>query len=41
MHPTSPLRLNVVETGAAGPTLVFLPGLGGTTRYWRGRLGAL
>ncbi len=24
-----------------GPTLVFLPGLGGTTRYWQGRLGAL
>jgi pimeloyl-ACP methyl ester carboxylesterase len=24
-----------------GPTLVFLPGLSGTTRYWQGRLGDL
>lgn len=24
--------------GTAGPTLVFLPGLGGTTRYWRSRV---
>lgn len=33
--------LNVVETGTDGPTLVFIPGLSGTTRYWQGRLGAL
>jgi Predicted hydrolases or acyltransferases (alpha/beta hydrolase superfamily) len=24
-----------------GPTLVFIPGLSGTTRYWQGRLGVL
>lgn len=34
--------LKVIETGAAdAPTLVFIPGLSGTTRYWEGRLGAL
>jgi pimeloyl-ACP methyl ester carboxylesterase len=34
--------LNVIKTGAAdAPTLVFIPGLSGTTRYWEGRLGAL
>lgn len=34
--------LNVIETGIAdAPTLVFIPGLGATTRYWKGRLGAL
>jgi pimeloyl-ACP methyl ester carboxylesterase len=26
--------LHVVERGTRGPTLVFLPGVGGTTRYW-------
>lgn len=35
-------RLHFLETGAEGsPTLVFIPGLSGTTRYWEGRLGAL
>lgn len=33
--------LHFIETGVDGPTLVFLPGLGGTTRYWEGRLGEL
>lgn len=33
--------LNIIETGIDGPTLVFIPGLSGTTRYWQGRLGAL
>ncbi|MHB8776607.1 MAG: alpha/beta fold hydrolase [Anaerolineales bacterium] len=34
--------LHSVELGVAnGPTLVFIPGLSGTTRYWRGRLGDL
>ena len=36
-----PPTLNVLRSGTSGPTLVFLPGLGGTTRYWQGRLGAL
>ncbi|GAB4577381.1 MAG: alpha/beta hydrolase [Anaerolineales bacterium] len=34
--------LHVQEFGRSpGRTLVFIPGLGGTTRYWQGRLGAL
>jgi len=34
--------LYFLETGKDGnPTLVFIPGLSGTTRYWEGRLGAL
>ncbi len=34
--------LYVEETGIKdGPTVVFLPGLGGTTHYWQGRLGSL
>ena len=35
--------LHSIELGASKPkpTLVFLPGLSGTTRYWQGRLGAL
>lgn len=33
--------LHMVKTGTEGPTLVFIPGLSGTTRYWEGRLGAL
>lgn len=33
--------LYVAESGANGPGLVFLPGLGGTTRYWQGRLAQL
>ena len=34
--------LNFIETGIVdGPTLVFIPGLSGTTRYWQGRLGEL
>ena len=30
-----------VEAGTSGSQVVFLPGLGATTRYWQGRLGAL
>jgi pimeloyl-ACP methyl ester carboxylesterase len=33
--------LYVTESGVDGSTLVFLPGMGGTTRYWQGRLTAL
>jgi pimeloyl-ACP methyl ester carboxylesterase len=33
--------LHFIESGTDGPTLVFIPGLSGTTRYWQGRLGAL
>ncbi len=33
--------LYVAESGVDGPTLVFVPGLGGTTRYWEGRVAAL
>jgi len=34
--------LHSTELGVAnGPTLVFIPGLSGTTRYWLGRLGDL
>ncbi|MCE7988533.1 MAG: alpha/beta hydrolase [Caldilinea sp. CFX5] len=38
---TSTERLYTFETGANGPQVVFLPGLGATTRYWQGHLGAL
>ncbi|MBU4226412.1 MAG: hypothetical protein KKC71_11415 [Chloroflexi bacterium] len=31
--------LNFIETGTDGPTLVFIPGLSGTTRYWQGTAG--
>ncbi len=34
--------LHSIESGVlTGPTLVFIPGLSGTTRYWQGRLGEL
>lgn len=33
--------LHMVKTGTEGPTLVFIPGLSGTARYWEGRLGDL
>ena len=33
--------LHVLERGARGPTLVFLPGVGGTTRYWDSRVASL
>ena len=33
--------LYVVERGGRGPTLVFLPGVGGTTRYWDRRVAPL
>lgn len=33
--------LHYIQTGTDGPTLVFIPGLSGTTRYWQGQLGAL
>ena len=38
---TSLQRLYSVETGTSGPQIVFLPGLGGTTRYWQGHLETL
>ena len=33
--------LHVAERGVRGPTLVFLPGVGGTTRYWDSRVAPL
>ena len=33
--------LHVVERGVRGPALVFLPGVGGTTRYWDSRVAPL
>lgn len=33
--------LHMVKTDTKGSTLVFIPGLSGTTRYWQGRLGTL
>lgn len=33
--------LHVVERGEHGTTLVFLPGVGGTTRYWDSRVAPL
>lgn len=33
--------LYVAESGVDAPSLVFLPGMGGTTRYWQGRLAVL
>lgn len=33
-----PRSLYVKECGTRGPTLVFLPGVGGTTRYWESRV---
>ena len=43
MKSTHSLPLHVEEYGPdrPGPTLVFIPGLAGTTRYWRGHLGSL
>ena len=38
---TSSQRLYRFETGTNGPQLVFLPGLGGPTRYWQGHLETL
>ena len=37
----NPTSLHLIKTGTEGPTLVFIPRLSGTTRYWQGRLGAL
>ena len=34
-------RLHVEVRGAGERTLVFIPGLGGTTRYWRSRIERL
>ena len=34
-------KLNYVASGTEGSHVIFLHGLGGTTRYWQGRLGAL
>lgn len=39
MSARRPLYLN--ELGSAGPALVFLPGVGGTTRYWESRVAPL
>lgn len=36
-----PLHTETRGDPASGRTLVFLPGLGGTTRYWASRVGAL
>lgn len=33
--------LHVVQRGVRGPALVFLPGVGGTTRYWDSRVAPL
>ena len=33
--------LHLRELGADGPTVVFLPGVGGTTRYWENRVAPL
>lgn len=38
---TTTQMLNSVTLDGKGPTVIFLHGLGGTTRYWEGRLGAL
>ena len=39
-HPSAAAgpTLHVVERGVQGPTLVLLPGVGGTTRYWDSRV---
>lgn len=37
----TPYQLFVSETGSGEDTLVFLPGMGGTTRYWQGRVTEL
>lgn len=37
----APDALNQVEDGAGEDLVAFLPGLGGTTRYWRGRVDPL
>jgi len=39
MAPTQ--TLYAVEAGTSGPQVIFLPGLGATTRYWQGHLTAL
>ncbi|MBI1800978.1 MAG: alpha/beta hydrolase [Chloroflexi bacterium] len=36
-----PQTLHLEESGLPGRNIVFIPGLGGTTRYWRGHLGRL
>lgn len=42
-HPVNDLTptLYVAESGMGDSTLVFLPGMGGTTRYWQGRVTKL
>lgn len=39
MNPRQPLYTK--ELGPRGPSLVFLPGVGGTTRYWEARVAPL
>jgi pimeloyl-ACP methyl ester carboxylesterase len=41
VHPPRDHALYHVEFGLRGPTLVFLPGVGGTTRYWASRIAPL
>lgn len=42
MKSEQPIELHLEEYGPDGQTtLVFVPGLGGTTSYWRGHLGPL
>ena len=38
---TKSTSLHYIQNGIDGPTLVFIPGLSGTTSYWKGHLGAL
>lgn len=40
VHTTRPQMLHVESHGAQEQTLVFIPGLSGTTSYWRGQLGS-
>lgn len=39
MH--TPYKLYSITSGIQGSSVVFLPGLGGTTRYWQGRLSPI
>ena len=41
MHSSRDDTLHVEVRGQGGPTVVFLPGVGGTTRYWASRVASL
>ncbi len=41
MHPSRNEMLHTEVLGQGGPTVVFLPGVGGTTRYWASRVATL